>query len=108
MANDDYREQHERDRAAGLAARHETRVERAIRRQVADELIADEIVVAALAEFEQHGRIWSGPNSSVWACRCGMDLPGMGEPGSSDLARKHVLIEILRTLARVIGAKETS
>lgn len=31
MANDDYREQHERDRAAGLAARHETRVERAIR-----------------------------------------------------------------------------
>lgn len=38
MANDDYREQHERDRAAGLAARHETRVERAIRRQVAEEI----------------------------------------------------------------------
>lgn len=38
MANDDYRDQHERDRAAGLAARHETRVERAIRRAVAEEL----------------------------------------------------------------------
>lgn len=38
MPNDDYREQHERDRAAGLAARHETRVERAIRRQVAEEI----------------------------------------------------------------------
>lgn len=32
MANDEYRDQHERDRAAGLAARHETRVERAILR----------------------------------------------------------------------------
>ena len=38
MANDDYRDQHERDRAAGLAARHETRVERAIRRRVAEEI----------------------------------------------------------------------
>lgn len=32
MANDEYRDQHERDRAAGLAARHETRVERAASR----------------------------------------------------------------------------
>ena len=32
MANDDYREQHEAAREVGLAARHETRVERAILR----------------------------------------------------------------------------
>lgn len=41
MANDEYREQHERDRARGLVARQETRQERAIRREVANE-IADE------------------------------------------------------------------
>ena len=38
MANDEYRDQHEAAREAGLAARHETRVERAIRRQVAEEI----------------------------------------------------------------------
>lgn len=41
MANDDYREQHERDRAAGLAARHETRVERAREREA--ETLAAEV-----------------------------------------------------------------
>ena len=34
----DYREVHEQAREHGLKARHETRVERAIRRQVAEEI----------------------------------------------------------------------
>lgn len=38
MANEQFREQHERDRQFGLKARQETRQERAIRRQVADEI----------------------------------------------------------------------
>ena len=33
MANDDYREQHDENRKHGLAARHETRVERANERE---------------------------------------------------------------------------
>ena len=38
MANDEYRTPQQAARDAGLAARHETRVERAIRRQVAEEI----------------------------------------------------------------------
>lgn len=38
MPNEQFREQHERDRARGLVARQETRQERAIRRQVAEEI----------------------------------------------------------------------
>lgn len=40
MANDEYRTPQQAAREAGLAARHETRVERAIRRQVLDEVAA--------------------------------------------------------------------
>ena len=40
MANDEFREQQQASREVGLKARHETRVERAIRRQVADEIAA--------------------------------------------------------------------
>ena len=38
MANDEFRTPQQAARDAGLAARHETRVERAIRRQVAEEI----------------------------------------------------------------------
>ena len=38
MANDEYREPQQAARAKGLEARHETRQERAIRRQVAEEI----------------------------------------------------------------------
>lgn len=40
MANDEFREQQQAARKPGLKARHETRVERAIRRQVAEEIAA--------------------------------------------------------------------
>lgn len=38
MANSEYREPHQQAREVGLAKRHETRQERAIRRQVAEEI----------------------------------------------------------------------
>ena len=40
MANDEFREQQQASREVGLKARHETRVERAIRRDVANEIAA--------------------------------------------------------------------
>lgn len=49
MANEQFREQHERDREAGLKARHETKLARAIRKQVAEE-IADRFETMALNE----------------------------------------------------------
>ena len=53
MANDDYREQHDRARNHGLAARHETRVERANQQLV--KLAYDEMLLRILAELD--GRI---------------------------------------------------
>jgi hypothetical protein len=46
MANDEFREQQEASRRHGLQARQETRVERAIRREVCSE------IVMAFLEFE--------------------------------------------------------
>ena len=47
MANDEYREQQQADRSAGLKARQATRQERAIRKQVAEEIAREAEEIAA-------------------------------------------------------------
>ena len=77
----EYREAHEEARKHGLAARQETRVERAIRRQVGEEI--------ALWILDYHGPDPSPASPAWWA--------GYTE-AQQDCAR----------MAREIGAKETS
>jgi hypothetical protein len=55
MANDEYREPQQDAREVGLRARHETRLRRAIRREVADE-IADMTLSARHADCAEEGR----------------------------------------------------
>lgn len=48
MANDEYREQHERDRARGLVARQETRLQRA---NVVQGVHGDEVKVVSTSDY---------------------------------------------------------
>ena len=86
---DDRAEMQER-RTHGLAARHETRVERAIRRQV-----AEEIAVA----LEARAAEWETP----WPVPEGWDSHHIIVRGASHTASVHAA-----HIAREIGAKETS
>jgi hypothetical protein len=65
MANDEFREQQQASREVGLKARHETRVERAIRRQVAEE-IAD-----AIQAYDQE---WSAYTWQSIAARIALEI----------------------------------
>lgn len=86
----DYREVHEQAREHGLKARHETRVERAIRRQV-----AEEIAVA----LEARAAEWETP----WPIPEGWDSHHITVRGASQTATTNAA-----RIAREIGSKEHS
>ena len=67
------REQFEAARAAGLKARHETRVERAIRRQVAEE-IAVALEAEAVAEDATADPEASWGHALRWAARTSREI----------------------------------
>ena len=85
MANDDYREQHERDRAAGLAARHETRVERATQRELA---IVREAIEMLPATCKYHGDNLDGGSHWYGGACCDTGRPSLARRKAEEALRR--------------------